>query len=48
MTTITKHPPGATHKAPLRSSRSRRMAKLGDIRIALVLILPAMIGLVAF
>jgi multiple sugar transport system permease protein len=48
MTTITKHPPGATHKMPQRSNPGRRRAKLRDVRIALLFILPAMIGLVAF
>ncbi|TFD93042.1 sugar ABC transporter permease [Cryobacterium lactosi] len=48
MTTLTKHPPAATYKAPQQSSRVRGLSKLRDLRIALLFIFPAMIGLVVF
>lgn len=48
MTTITEQPPAAAHKAPQRSNRRRGMGKLRDLKVGLLFILPAMIGLVAF
>ena len=49
MTTLTKNPPAAAHKAPQRFSRGRGTpAELGDLRIAMLFILPAMIGFIAF
>ena len=48
MTTLTKNPPAAAHKAPQRFNRGRGMAKLGDLRIAMLFIFPAMIGFIAF
>jgi len=48
MTTLTQHPPAAAHKAPQRATRVGRTARMRDLRIALLFIFPAMIGLVAF
>ena len=48
MTTISKHPPTAPPKMPQRSSPGHRKVKLRDTKVALLFILPAMIGLVAF
>jgi len=48
MTTLTKHPPAPTFKAPRLSNRGRGTSKLRELRIALLFIFPAMIGLVVF
>ena len=51
MTTITKHGPPAARASRCRQRSNREAvatAKLRDLRIALLFILPAMIGLVAF
>jgi multiple sugar transport system permease protein len=48
MTTLTKNSAPDGVKQPLDPSRRRRRSGLGDLRIALLFILPAMIGFVVF
>src|SRR5690349_22032834 len=49
MTTLTKNPATRSDQRPARPGKVRRgAARLGDLRIALLFIAPAMIGFVAF
>lgn len=48
MSTITKRPPAQAYKTRRTPAAGRRMAKLRDMKIAMLFILPAMIGLVFF
>jgi multiple sugar transport system permease protein len=48
MTTLTKNPPARSSQRPLPGKVRRGITRLGDLRIALLFILPAMIGFVAF